>query len=285
MSTVEQEDAPSVPISELHKWSAWLHVGPGAEKCEAVKEEQGVNDCSDPLHFHAFCRLPNPFAHREIREEALAAKARRVRALRDPDSNAAVILEDEMDRLAREGDLAKPALVEELVGQDWWRDFLEATADVMETEGTDGTLTFEHIKRDIHHYNRQIEDLGLDEDGELPEELQQLRDHIESYNTAVDARREELTAPRRNALAEMDINRLIDMVRDQRIDVDANEAFAHEYATLQWYLCTLHRPNGDPVFKSIEAMKRADSEIVEGLRAVYVDLEKTKQRGGEPGNS
>jgi hypothetical protein len=285
MSTVEQQDAPSVPISETYKWSAWLHVGPGADKCEAVNEEQGTNDCSNPLHFHAFCRLPNPFAHREIREEALAAKARRVRALRDPDSNAAVILEDELDRLAREGDLAKPAIVDELVGQDWWRDFLEATADVLEIEDPDGTKPFEHIKRDIAHYNQQIAELDLDEEGELPEELQQLRDHIERYNTLVDEKREALTAPRREALAAMDLNRLLDMVRDQRIDVDSNEAFAHEYATLQWFLCTLNRPGGEPVFKSQEAMKRADTDVIEGLRAVYVDLEKTKQRGGEPGNS
>lgn len=282
MSTVEQEDAPSVPISELHKWSAWLHIGPGAEKCEAVSEEQGTNDCSNPLHFHAFCRLPNQFAHREIREEALAAKARRVRSLRTPDSSAAIVLEDELDRLARQGDLAKPALVDELTGQDWWRDFLEAQAEALDTENEDGTKPYEHITRDIDHYARAV--AGLDEDA-LPEELQQLRDHIDAYNALVDAKREEITAPRRAALEARDVNALIDMVRDQRVDVDSNEAFSHEYNALQWLMCTLRRPGGDPIFASRQVMERSDAAIVDGLKDTYSDLEKTKQRGGGPGNS
>lgn len=279
MSTV---DEATVPVSELYKWSAWLHVGPGAEKCEAVNEEGGANDCSNPLHFHAFCRLPNPFDHREIREAAQAAKARRVRQLRDPNSDAAVILEDEMDRLAREGDLAKEAIVDELVGQEWWRDFLEATGDVIDMEDEDGSKPFEHIKRDIAHFQKEA---GETPDDDLADDLKTLSAHIQRYNNLVDEKQQELTRPRRETLMARDINALIDLVRDQRVDVDSNEAFSHEYATLQWLRGTFTHPGGPPRFQSREVMQRADTPIIEGLKATFNDLERTKQQGGGPGNS
>ncbi len=277
MSTTTQ-----APISQLYKWSAWLHIGPGAEKCEAVNEEQGVNDCSNPLHFHAFCRLPNPFDHREIREAALAAKARRVRLLRDPDSDAAAILEDEIARLAREGDLAKESIVDELLQQDWWRDFLEATAEIREMEDESGSQIFEHIERDVAKYQREAGD--TDED-QLSEELAALRAHITRYNDLIDKRREELTEPRKQALEQRDINSLLDMVRDLRIDADSNEHFSHEYSALQWLAGTFRTPGGEPMFPSREVMQRADTAIVEGLQETFNDLAKTQQRGGGPGNS
>lgn len=277
MSTAEA----TTPISQLYKWSTWLHIGPGAENCEAVDEGQGTNDCSNPLHFHAFCRLPNPFEHREIREAALAAKARRVRLLRDPNSDAAAILEDEISRLAREGDLAKPAVVDELLQQDWWRDFLEATAEVRETE-EDGTKTFEHIERDVALYNREAGD--LDED-QLSEEMASLLKHIQRYNDLIDKRREELTEPRKQALEQRDINALLDMLRDLRIDADSNEHFSHEYNALQWFHGTFKTPGAELTFASRKAMQKADTAIVEGLQETFNDLAKTQQRGGGPGNS
>lgn len=274
---------PLTPVSELYKWSAWAHVGPGAEACEAVQEEKGVNDCSNPLHFHAFCRLPNPFAHREIRKRALAAKARHVRLLRDSDSDDAVILEDEMDRIARGGDLAKPALLDELVGQDWWRDFLEATSDIKLHEDDGGTQPFEFIDEDVREYQRLTRD--KEEGEEDSPAAARLESHIADFNKRVDARQEELSSPRRIALEARDLNDLIDMVRDQRIDVASNEAFGHEYAACQWLLCTFVKPGGEPVWPSREAMERADGAVLEALKAIYRDLEKTQQQGGGPGNS
>jgi hypothetical protein len=81
--------------NELFKYSAWVHVGQGAEDCEEARD----GHCGNPLHFHAWCRLPNQLQHEDIRERALAAKARRIRQLRDPEADAYEILESDMSEL------------------------------------------------------------------------------------------------------------------------------------------------------------------------------------------
>src|SRR5262245_8571172 len=76
---IPKKDAQKAP-GELFKFSAWVHIGVGADECEHAQ----TGNCADPGHFHAWCRLPNQFQHQDIRERALAAKARRIRQLRDP---------------------------------------------------------------------------------------------------------------------------------------------------------------------------------------------------------
>lgn len=280
MSTTEQ----STPISEMYRWSAWVHVGPGADQCEAVNEEAGTNDCSNPLHHHLWCRLPNQYQHREIREAALAAKARRARLYRDPDSNASVILDGELESIGAEGEGAKGAVIDELVGKDWWRDYIEAQASVREVEGEDGTKTFEHIERDM---TRWRELAALDPEERPDDEWADLEGHIVAYNEAIDAEREAAAKPRREALLERDISGLLDMLRKQRVDVESNGEFSHEYATLEWLSCTLTKPDGEPAFASREVLVKQDEQVLEALKATYLDLENTQRldQGGAPGNS
>jgi hypothetical protein len=52
--------------------------------------------CANPDHFHAWIRLPNKFQHADIHAKALASKARRMRALRDPESDASVVMDAEI---------------------------------------------------------------------------------------------------------------------------------------------------------------------------------------------
>lgn len=282
MSTVT---APETPISLLYRYSTWLHVGPGAEECEAVNEGAGSNQCSNPLHFHAWCRLPNQYQHRDIREKALAGKARRLRALRDPDSDVAVIMEQEIEALAHQGDAAIPDIVEELTAKDWWRDYIEASQDVREIEDDRGVKTFEHIDADMERWR----ELAAKPEDERGADFAALEEHISAYNTAVDARREEIAKPRREALAARDLNALLDMLSDQRLDAEANGVYLHEYATLEWLTCTLRYPGGPEVFASRDQLERASDEVIEALKATYVDLEKTQNAetsmGGAPGNS
>lgn len=277
-------DGAPTPISALYKWSAWCHVGPGSEECEAVDEENGVNDCSNPAHVHLWCRLPNQFQHRDIRERALAAKARRVRQLRSGDSDSAVILEEEMEALARMGEDAKPELVRELVEKDWWRDHLEAVREIREIENEDGTKTFEHIEDDV----RRLAEIEMLPEKEQPsEEHEELRAHYDAYQKAMEEVTEANAKPRREALMARDVNDLIDLVRDQRIDVDSNEAFGHTYAKLEWQLCTLTKPNGDRQWLTEELLEAADEAVIEAVKATFEDLERTQtsQTGGGQGNS
>lgn len=280
--TIGGEIQRDAPITALYRWSAWCHVGPGADSCEDIDEEQGTNSCSNPSHVHLWCRLPNQFQHREIRERALAAKARRVRQLRDPDSDSAVILEEEMDSLARGGDAMREDIIEELVQKDWWRFHLTAVAEVKDFEDDKDVKPYEHIDAD----QERLEALNAMPEDERPaEEYKELSAHIEAYAEAVTAAREAEAQPHREALAGRDINSLIDMVRDQRIDIDSNEAFAHTYATLEWQLCTLNRPNGDRVWLTEDNLKAADEAVIVAVQVTYEDLERTKDQGGGPGNS
>jgi hypothetical protein len=82
--------------------------------------------CGNPLHFHAWCRLPNQLQHEDIRERALAAKARRIRQLRDPECDAYQILESDMSELLRIGD--EGLIVDELANKDWWKRQIDAMA-------------------------------------------------------------------------------------------------------------------------------------------------------------
>lgn len=279
-------DAPeqTIPVSALYKWSAWVHVGPGAEQCEAIDEERGTNDCSDPLHHHFWCRLPNQYQHRDIREAALAAKARRARQYRDPDSDASVILDAELEAVGAEGEGAKRAIVDELLAKDWWRDYMEAQADVRELEDEGGAKTYEHIGRDM---TRWQELAALDAEERPADEWAELEGHITAYNEAVDKARAIAEAPRREALEANDVSTLLDMLRKQRVDVDSNGQFSHEYATLEWLSCTLRKPDGEPAFASREILVKQDEQILEALKATYIDLESThnSDQGGASGNS
>lgn len=272
----------------LYKFSTWVHIGPGSEDCEGIDEEAGTNDCGNALHFHAWCRLPNPLVHREIREHGLAAKARRARQLRDPDSDAHAILEDDLDRLARSGD--KEEVVTELLKADMWRDHMEAVADVMEieapdqpadSEGEGPVLLYAHIEADQDRYvelGEKKADLPPDADFDEQDELDRLDAHLRGYNDEVEKRRVELEEPRRRVLEEKDISELVDMLRDQRIDVDSNGHFVHTYSLFQWLACTLRDAKKQVrVWSEKKQMEDAAPEVIFAVQEAFQDLEASQQ--------
>lgn len=295
----EHQDQPLVPpdsterdrtgAGQMFRWSTWVHVGPGAENCEDVDEAAGTVSCESPLHFHAWCRLPNPFQHREIRDKALAAKARKARSLRDPESDAYAVLEDELDALARQdSDATRKFIVDELVAKDWWRDYLEGVKDVdeLEDEAT-GSRVYEHIVRDRQRYQEQF---ALPAAERQSPEFEELVDHLAAYEKAVEDRTREIQKPRRAALEEHDMSALIDLVRDQRIESEATEVFQHVYSTWQMFLGTHSQMPKTSVdqsqlrFASREHMEGADGTVIEALTEAYGDLERTMQQGKVPGN-
>lgn len=270
----------------MFTFSVWVHVGPGAEDCEAVDEDAGTVDCSNPLHFHAWCRLPNQFQHREIREKATGAKARRSRQLRDEGSDAYAVLEDELDDLRRLGEeLARPSLTDELVARDWWRDYLEAVKDVEDEEGDDGEKIYGQVNDDRR---RMQELLELPADDRPQAEFEELTSHLAAYEQAIDAKTKELQEPRRAGYDAKDFEELLTVARDQRIESEAMDEFTHVYSTWMWFYGTLAQaPQAGGAtrrFQSVEQMQEAAPEIVNALQQAYQDLEKTFQQGRVPGN-
>ncbi len=275
----EKSPAEVRTSKNMFSYSHFVHVGPGAETCEGGED----GSCADPLHFHAWCRLPNPYQKETIREKALAAKARRTRMLRDPDCDAYDILEQDMDSLLRGDDATvKEAVVDELVAQKYWENQTQAVEDVKEKD------EFEHIEEDLERYRALSEKAEDDRD---EDEFDHLGKHIEAFEKAIEEARVEREKPEREALQARDTFDLVDMIRNQRIEVEANEWFMREYSKWTQFIGTMRpRPKdkglpNERVFGDINHLKdQAAPEVVEALSECYQELESAKNRGSLLGN-
>lgn len=287
-ATIEQVNVgPKDPaVKRLYTYSAWVHVGAGADDCEGFNQETGEVTCGDRGHFHAWVRLPNEIQIEEIRDKASAAKARRTRQLRDTDTDAWEILEEELDQLARLGDTAIPDIVSELLQKDFWRFYGEAAKDVQETEAPDRAegdepyKPYEHIERDQDRFGELVR---MNPDDRPQDEYDELDRHLAAYNEAVEARVKEIEKPHRDSYESKSINELIDLVRDDRITAEAGAAFMRVYTQEEWLLCTLKCRAGEPVFPSLDVLKAAPDEVLRALKETFDDLE--KQERGQSGNS
>lgn len=262
----------------LFRWNAWIHVGAGAAECQNGTD----GSCSDPAHFHAWCRLPNPWQFRDITEKATAARARYRKMLRDPDSDQAVALEDELEELSY---MPEDVLIEELVDKHFPEDYAAAVraVDAMEDEDwepeededeEDRPKRFAHIDQDREEYRRQQE---LPED-QRSADYPTLEKNIADYGRAVEQEMDRLMQPRRDALKGLSKEELISQIRPGRIEEKVTEVYLHWHAAWTWLSCTYKpRKNGTPneaVWKDIHTMRQqAPPEVVEVLRATFDGLE------------
>jgi hypothetical protein len=257
---------------QLYKFSTWVHLGPGAEDCS--EGEKG--ECENRLHFHGWCRLPNPIQQRDIREKAMAAKARRRRQLKDPQTDAYEILEGDLDELASMGDAAREAIYAELFQQTFWADYNESVKDVKETEDEDGTLIYEHVEDDDKRF-KQLQDTDPSERSE--DELEELDRHLDQYATLVQEKLKERQQPRRDELDNLDLNALIDRLRTDRIGREAMAVFMNSYSQWEWYICTYISPGGRRRFADMDEVISAPPEVIAALRETYDELERMQREG------
>lgn len=256
----------ATPVAELFKYSSYVHVGPGAEGCEHGTD----GACSDAGHFHAWCRMPNQFQHTDIRQRAMAAKARRIRQMRDPASDSNAILEADMDELARTA--SHDELVDAVIAHDWWKRQLQASQDAEEDE------RFEHIDRDRERWQELT---AMDPEARPREEFAELERHFAAFGEAIEKRVAELEGPLRDALSARDTNDLVDMIREERISSEASQAFMDTYSKWEWYAGTLIPARPTPsirAFQTVEDLEGAAPEVVEALRATFAELETNLQR-------
>lgn len=290
------------PDSRLFRYSTWIHVGQNAEGCEDVDELKGTNECSNPLHFHAWIRLPNQFQHVEIRERSLAAKARRMRQLRDDSTDAHAMLESQIDTLARQGDQAKDQMVSELMQGDWWIIYLKAAEEVKhgstieesepaesDEDEDDGDETpAEPLYLHIGEDKQRLAILNAMPEDERPgDEYAELSKHIAAYDLLVDERHVELVGPEKARLTEMPINDLLDRYRDHLIEAESGVIFQHEYAAGQWFTCT-YVDATEPRrrrFESEALMREQATEVLDALQDAFTDLQTTQHSAANRGNS
>lgn len=197
--------------------------------------------------FRCFVRLPNDFQHKDIREKAMAAKARRVRALKNPSTDSFEVLEFELEAVAQsEG--AVDNLVHELLLERVDRDRYEAIQEVNQEE------EWEHVRQDQERF-RSMQSMTSDERSE--EEWQTLINHLAKYAQAIEDKTTEIQAPRRQALEALGLDGLLEKVRERRIDAEGRRVFNDTYSFWQIYSGALKLPEGfDPDNVTMETMPR-----------------------------
>jgi hypothetical protein len=229
--------AESATAGRLYQYSRYLHVGPKAEECE--EGEKGT--CQNPLHFHAWVRLPNKFQHKDLRDKGLAAKARKMRALRDPETDSYAVLQDRLEALNDDANIG--AIADEILAKDWPTDYLTAVADLAEYDDPEDESgerkKWEHIDQDRERYTALVEEELAKPEEEQSEEFKQLGKRIGEYIDELKVRVEAIQEPKRAALAERGIDGVIEVLRKQRIEDEGDGAFLQVYNEWMWYVCTL----------------------------------------------
>lgn len=263
---------------DIFAYSMWLHHGEGAEECE--DKENGK--CKLVEHFHAWIRLPNPFQVRDIQEKARAAGARRRRLLSDADSDAAVILDAELDEMR--DDAVKPVLVDEILDQDFQEVYSRALREVGEIEDESADVKededvpklYENVHQDREEYQR-LQQLPEDE---RPEEFESLEKHLADYSRAVEDRIKAIQQPQREHLMGRSMDDLVKIVRKARVDGQVTDAYVQAFRSWTWFVCTYrHRPITkeavvERVWRDFNHMKyETDSEVLALVRDSFEALE------------
>lgn len=266
-TTVATEQTPA----KLFKWNEWVHVGEGASECAEPWK------CADHQHFHAWLRLPNQFQYDTIRDKALASKARKIRQLKDSDTDAFEILEGELDAI-RNAPGAHEYLVGELVQKEHVVNVVEARKDATEVEG------YETIDDDFQRLKTMM---GMDADERNHDEYVELQNHIAAFTAEVEKHRIEREAPLRSSLEAKGVDDLIDMIRDDRIEAAATEEFMRVYSQWLWVVCTM-KPR-DPAkgfpteqhYKDLNTLHAAPPEVLSVLDNAYAALESAMGDAGK----
>ena len=267
-TTPETSPAEGATPAKMYNYSEYVHVGPGASECEHGTD----GACQDPTHFHAWCRLPNQFERKSLQDKAAAMKARKLRALRDPESDSRLILDSELEATKVRGD--KEPLIEEIVNQEFLRDQLDALKEVQEEADGDYDTIDEDRER-----KRALEEMP--EDDRPEEEFTYLVKRLAEHTEKVNATRDRIQLPRREAVEAKPIEELCDLVREQRMENIANQEHSQEYAKWQWYICTFQPKAPDKpgfpserVWGSIDAFSHAAPEAIQAVTEVVGELEK-----------
>jgi hypothetical protein len=238
--------------------------------------------------FKAFCRLPNDYQHKDIREKAMAAKARRIRQLKSADSDAFEVLEADLDRI-HDTEGAVDNIAHELVMEQFPQDRQQAWLDVADEE------EYANLQQDQERF-RELE--AMDEDKRPGDEWQELVDHLSGFSRKVDARLQEIQKPRLESLVNLGLDGLIERLREKRIQADAARVFMDTYSFWQMFTGTLAVPEGfDPehidfdtmprqkLFKKPEDLREADPYVVSHLQGVFDGLEGALTVMASEGNS
>lgn len=275
------QDAPTavaeVPTSKLFEWSGDVHVGEGASTCNDAVH----GTCTNADHFHAWICLANAFQTRDIGDKARAAKARKIRAMRDAGgdgreaSDSYVTLEAILDEVAREN---ADGLIDEVVQESVAKQLGTIFRELKEDE------RFVNSDQDSEELSRQQ---LLPEDERDADEFAQLQQAQEDFAKELEGKVKERTERERETVERLPDGDRLELLRTKRINEQASEAYMHAYYTWLMFVGTrkLTQHNAR-LFSHINDLKMAAPEVVAALREKLNELENNIQAGrGGSGNS
>jgi hypothetical protein len=261
--------AAQIPTSKLFEWSGYVHVGEGAETCDKAL----TNTCENPDHFHAWVCLANAFQVRDIGDKARAAKARKIRALRDSGqdgreaTDSYVTLEAQLEERAQDMD----AVIDEIVQESVAKQLPVLYKELEEEE------EFENANQDSEELARQT---ALPEDERDPEEYEQLQKAQDAFASALEHRVMDRKDRERESLEGLPREHVIEQLRKKRINEQASEMYMHTYYTWLMFIgtrtCARHNTR---LFEKIGDLKMAAPEVIAALREKVNDLEDRIDRG------
>lgn len=257
---------------ELFQWSGFVHVGGGAESCEHGAD----GACTDPKHFHAWVTLPNSFQIRDITDKARAARARKARALRDPESDAYAVLEAEIDDLFT---FQHEALLDSLARAEVDKHIRTIVS------GLEDDDRFEFHAQDAEEYNRL---LTVPEEERDKEEFDRLEQDMAVYAEELQKEIDAAHARELEKLKALPDDQVRELERRSRIDAISTETYLFTYYTWAMYVGAREpATDGFPSrrkFKSPDDFKLAPPEVVNALREKIRELEGRMSRGDTAGN-
>lgn len=287
--TPVQDEAPVVADAErsrndLFRYSAYVHVGEGADECDHITDGR---ECTNEDHFHAWCRLPNPFQVRDIQEKARAARARKIRHLQDPESDAHVILEQELDALRDPA--VRDLMIEEILDKDFNANYdlaMHAVLDIddpdhVPADDADGDEEVPKLYANIHQDQEEFARQQALPEEQRSEEFETLEKIVAGWSEAVDKAMKKIIEPQRARLKDRDTEDLMSLVRRERIATVGTDAYLHTFNTWQWYVCTykVHK-KAERVWADIAKFKyEAPSDVIGAIQRTFTELE--KQLAGE----
>jgi hypothetical protein len=274
---------------QLFQFSGYVHVGSGVEECELTKAfedlEAGTPDvkpteeCDNPEHFHCWVCLPNAFQVKDIGEKARAAKARKLRALKDsgrdgnPATDSHVTLEAEMDSIT---ELDRERLTGEVVSAYVGKDLSVILNELSEKE------EFEDHDQDVEESRRLM---STPDDEKTQEEVDQVEGKLKEFGEAFESEVKGREANKKAELDAMNRDEFVEVIRKKRIE-DLS-VIAYNNTNYEWMMFSgtrLATKHNTRKFMELKDLRGAPPEVVSAIRVKIRQLENAQSGGDASGN-
>lgn len=226
-----------------------------------------VEDAELGLRVHI--RIPNQFQRTTMKEEADAARARKLRALRDTNSTAALAIESKLDQMY--GEMSEDDLRNVLLGKAQ----PHATARVqVEVEHADprkepDLVQYRNIERQQLTYQRLVRAGQME-----TEEFKEIEQLLTDYALLLSDRVGEMLEPLRLKLLGLEREALVEDIRKALMREACDEAFIAAYNQWQVYFGTRDYDDHDKLYyPSFDSLMDEEGQRLQKLLSEFAILE------------